>query len=67
LAKDKSKDKKDRRSGIKRRQYEFALHIPERRKGEGRRREDKEQKPDTLEEDNNLKKGDQKKAKNKKN
>ena len=67
LAKDKSQDIEERRSETERRQFEFALHFPERRRGKGRRKEDKEQKPEALEEDNTLKKGDQKKAKNKKN
>lgn len=63
MAEDKSQDIQERRSGTERRQYEFAIHIPERRRGKGRRKEDEDQKPEELEEDNTLGKGDKRKAK----
>ena len=63
LAKDKSQDIQERRLGTERRQFEFALHIPERRRRKGRRREDKDQKSEELEEDNTLGNGDKRKAK----
>ena len=66
MAKDKSQDIQERRAGVERRQYEFALHIPERRRGKDRRREDKDQKPEALEEDDTLEKGDKGEAENKK-
>ena len=66
LAKDKSQDIQERRSGTERRLYEFALHIPERRRGKDRRKEDKDQKPEALKEDNTLGKVDKEKTKNKK-
>ncbi len=46
---DKSQNNKERRSGKKRRKFEYALHIPERRRGKGRRKGDKRQKPEPLE------------------
>ena len=60
MAKDKSQDIQERRL------YEFALHIPERRRGKDRRRENKDKKPEAMEEGNTPGRGAQEKAKNKK-
>jgi len=63
LAEDKSQDIQERRSEKKRRQYEFALHIPERRRGKGRRREDNRKNPKDLDEGSNLLRKKPKKSK----
>ena len=66
MAKDKSKDKQERRLGKERRQYEYALHIPESRSGNDRRKRDKKQKPKTLDKSSTNQKDKKEKAKNKK-
>lgn len=48
MAKDKSKDKQERRSGKERRQYEFALHIPESRSEKDRRKKDMSKESKTM-------------------
>jgi hypothetical protein len=66
LNEDKSQNNQERRSGKERRKFEYALHIPERRRGKDRRREDKRQKAEVLDKSSTLEKGNQEKTKNSK-
>ena len=66
MAKDKSKDYQERRSGKERRQYEFTLHIPENRSGKDRRKKDKSKNPKKMDKSSTCQKGNQEKARNKK-
>ena len=64
MAKDKSKDFQERRSGKERRHYEYALHIPERRRKKDRRMGDRRKDHKlALSKSSTLKKGNQKMAK----
>lgn len=66
MGKETSQNNQERRLGKERRIYEYALHIPERRR-KSRRKEDKRKNPkEALDNSSTLKKGSQKKAKNKK-
>jgi len=66
MGKDTSQNNQERRSGKERREFEFALHIPERRKGKDRRKGDKRQKPKALDKSSTSEKGNLKKTKNSK-
>ena len=67
MAKNKYQKDEERRSGKERREYEFDLHIPERRKGKDRRKKDKKQKAEEIDKKNKIRERNQEKAKNKKN
>lgn len=64
MAKNKSQKDEERRSGKERREYEFDLHIPERRKGKDRRKRDKKQKAEALDKTNRIRERNQAKTKN---
>ena len=66
MGKDKSQNNQERRSGKERREFEFALHIPESRRGKDRRRGDKRQKTKALDKSSTLEKGNQEGTKNSK-
>jgi hypothetical protein len=66
LEEDKFQNNQERRSGMERRKYEYALHIPERRKGKDRRKGDPIQKLETSNKNGTSTRGNRKKTENSK-